>query len=232
MERARADQFTSWLWETVEPYVDRNVLEVGCGTASLVPWFTSAVERYVGLDRSAEQIRENRRRYGDLPGVEFRELDILDVDAPASALPFSPDTILCLNVLEHLDDDTTAVRRMGELLTDGGWLIVQVPAHPWLYGTNDEAVGHRRRYERSRLRRLLDGERFTEVRIEPFNFPGILPWWIEGHVLRKRGGFFEGHSGSSLGIINRLVQLARWTESLVPFPVGLSWFGFARRGPS
>lgn len=230
-ERVRVRGFSHWIWDRVSDWVGRRVLEVGCGRAALLPWLQPRVERYLGVDGSEEVVRANRRRYGDRQEVSFQRL-VFPEDFPDTALDrFAPDTVLCLNLLEHVRDDRGLVGALQDVLEPGGTLIVQVPAHPWLYGSIDRAVGHHRRYDSKRLRELLDAEGFREITVEPFNAPGILPWWLEGTVLGRRDGFFEGQSERALRFYSWLMPLVRWVDDRLPVPVGLSLFGFARRPP-
>lgn len=228
-ERFRVPEFARWIWDRVAPGLGERVLEVGCGRAPLVPWIRRDGLDYLGIDASEETIAANRRHYDGSQRVRFRAADFLE-DPPMDAIrELRPDTVLCLNVLEHVEDDGVMVGRFREYLEPGGRLVVQVPAHPWLYGTNDRAMGHRRRYRAGDLRELLSHGGFRAVEVQFFNRLGVLPWWIQGTVLGRRAGYFEGQSDRSLALHNRLIPLVRGFEAVFSLPLGLSLLGFARR---
>lgn len=79
-------------------------------------------------------------------------------------------SVVCaFDVLEHLDDDREALRNWHRVLVPGGWLLLTVPAYPFLWSRHDVANGHRRRYDASSLRRRLTAAGFTVVRLTYFN---------------------------------------------------------------
>ena len=82
------------------------------------------------------------------------QLDLTRFD-PAAFAAKGIDTIVCLNVLEHVEDDRGALRRLHAALAPGGRLLLLVPAHEWLYGAIDRAIDHHRRYERAGLEATL-----------------------------------------------------------------------------
>ncbi|MCX7809021.1 MAG: class I SAM-dependent methyltransferase, partial [Deltaproteobacteria bacterium] len=91
-----------------------------------------------------------RSRFQGNERVIVAQHDIHDVFVcPRSNRPV--DTVVCINVLEHIQDDEKALAAVGASLDDHGRLLLLVPAHPWLYGSVDEGVGHCRRYTKNEL---------------------------------------------------------------------------------
>jgi len=126
------------------------------------------------------------------------------------------DTIICLNVLEHVDDDISALQAIRRMLAPSGRLILLVPALPVLYGTIDRALGHHRRYKRAGLASLLEATGFKLAHIEYFNLAGVPGWWFAGRVLRR-----QMIPAASLKLYDALVPLFR-LERLIPWRVGQS----------
>ena len=121
-----------------------RVLDVGCGWGVTLAALEARGYRTVGLDISRRTLEEL-----DRPGRTLIEADLTRPfrrDVPAH------DAVLALDVIEHLDDDGAAVRRMASLTRPGGIVIVSVPALPGMYGEFDRIQGHRRRYLPERLR--------------------------------------------------------------------------------
>jgi SAM-dependent methyltransferase len=96
------------------------------------------------------------------------------------------DTIVCLNVLEHIEDDLAVLRGLHDLLPEGGRLILQVPNHPWLFGSLDESYGHFRRYDYEGLHEVLRNAGFDDVSIRCFNPFSIPGWFVSGRLLRAK----------------------------------------------
>jgi SAM-dependent methyltransferase len=88
------------------------------------------------------------------------------------------DTIIMINVLEHIEDDHAAIRAASESLVPGGIFAVFVPALPWLYSDFDEDVGHHRRYTQAALRRLMQEEHLNVVKSLYMDVFGVFPWFL------------------------------------------------------
>jgi SAM-dependent methyltransferase len=112
-----------------------------------------------------------------------------DLGAPSGLPQFTnADSIICVNVLEHLEDDVQALKNMRERVGPGGLLVTLVPAYPWLFNSMDEAVGHFRRYRKGELESKLGAsgwEVLETYRFNPFGVPG---WFVSGLMRRKSAG--------------------------------------------
>jgi SAM-dependent methyltransferase len=127
------------------------------------------------------------------------------------------DTVVGLNVIEHLSDDLAALQNIRQALVEGGRAIILVPAGPRLFGTLDKVLGHQRRYTRDQLTTLAEQADFTVEAVLPFNRAGVMGWWLNGSLLRR----------SSLGLwqiklLNLLTPLLRRVDRWLPLPP-LSW---------
>ena len=133
------------------------------------------------------------------------------------------DTIVLSNVLEHIPDDASAVRRFRQILPEGGKVVVLVPALPQLFGSIDEAVGHYRRYTPEALRQVLEGNGFQVDTLEWMNLVGIPGWFMNSRVMRRRSV-----PKLQLKVYDRIAPLLAKAESQVKLPVGMSLFAVAR----
>jgi glycosyltransferase involved in cell wall biosynthesis/phospholipid N-methyltransferase len=218
---AALDRYNAFLFDTIRPAIGRRVLEVGAGTGTMTSFLRDR-DRVVATDFDPHYVHLLERRFESSPNVAVASFD-LEEGAPAAIRSQSFDTVLCLNVVEHLRNDRAAVARLADLLEPGGRLILLVPAHPALYGTMDEAVGHHRRYARGAVAELL-GAAGLEVESETFvNAVSTAGWYLNGKLLKRRAV-----PGIQARLANLLVPLYR-LERALGMPFGLSMIGVGRR---
>lgn len=204
----RAPRFTKWMADVIRPYVGEEVLEIGAGTGNLTvqliprrlywasdinPLYLSYLEN-VGLDRPY-------MRVGYTDGEK-------DESFPQEQ---KFDTVICLNVVEHLVDDLAVLHNIREVLEDHGRAIVLVPCGPWLFGSLDEVLGHHRRYTRKQLAELVEKAGFQLETMLEFNRVGVIAWWLNACLLRRRTfGFWQ------IKLLNLLAPLFRVLDGFSP----------------
>ena len=144
-----APNYNRWTYEQFSPLLTGDVLEVGCGVGNFSQLLHEcrSIERLLSVDVSEEAIALCQQKFPRQRDW-FRCMDFRELDEPF-------DTILCMNVLEHIEDDHGATARLIELLKPGGKLFLLVPAHQQLFNPWDTEVGHYRRYSKRSFRRLL-----------------------------------------------------------------------------
>jgi SAM-dependent methyltransferase len=135
------------------------------------------------------------------------------MDAETFPTGQSFDTVVCLNVVEHVQDDVGALRNIHDALVDGGRAIVLVPCGQWLYGSLDEALGHCRRYSKNQLVSVAQQAGFRIEQVLKFNRPGAPAWWLNGRILRRKT-FGLGQ----IRMLNILTPLFRLLDSWLPLP--------------
>src|ERR1700723_1036991 len=206
----RAPRFTRWMADVIQPYTGNRILEIAAGistlTLNLVPrtlyWATDVNSEY--LD-SLERLRANR------PYLSVAYVDATSADS----FPVEPsfDTVIFLNVLEHIADDLGALRNVRDALESGGRAIVLVPNGPGLFGTLDEVLGHCRRYTETQLVEVAQAAGLKVERILKFNRAGVVAWWLNGRILR-RTTFGLGQ----IRLLNLLTPIFLLIDPWLPFP--------------
>lgn len=212
----KLNRFNAWMFDVLRPYMGREILEVGCGVGNLTAQMLPHCDRLVGIDIEPHYIQTVRERFEDQSHFSARLFD-LSSEVPTDPQPGTFDTVVCLNVLEHIEDHVTTLRNMKAMLRPGGRLILLVPAYSWLYGTLDEALHHHRRYNPRELRSLLRELDYTVERIFFLNLFGIVGWWLNAKIL-KRTLLPEGQ----LALYEKLVPAFRAVETVTGYRMGQS----------
>src|SRR4051812_3494927 len=181
---SRAPRFNAWMADIIRPYCGSSVLEIGSGVGNLTRKLVPR-ERYVASDINPLYLQTLGNLQTDRPYLRSSYCDVTDLGTfPIDEAPY--DTVICLNVIEHVPDDRSSLRNIGTVLAEGGRAIVLVPQGQWNFGTLDEVLGHRRRYDEVTLRSLA-AECGLEVEgIVPFNRIGTVAWYLNGKILRRR----------------------------------------------
>jgi SAM-dependent methyltransferase len=210
---AAAPRYNRWMFERLRRWVGRRVLEIGAGIGNMSA-FLADRERVVLTDTEDYYLGRLRERFAGQRQVTVTALRLPAVEPRLRAERL--DTVVCLNVLEHIEDDRASLAAMHDLLQPGGRLVLLVPSLRALYGTLDEALGHFRRYTRRELSTKLEGAGFRVRHLEYFNLAGVPGWWFAGRVLRRRL-----IPSGALRWYEALVPLFR-LEALLPWRIGQS----------
>jgi glycosyltransferase involved in cell wall biosynthesis len=205
MRRARA--LNRWILQQFHSFVGDRVLEAGCGIGNFTELLLDR-QRLVCVDNDPLYVEMLNWRLGHLENVRIDMMDLADGAAYASLKPERIDTIICLNVLEHIEADEAVLRAYLDLLEPGGHAIILVPAHMSLYGPCDEAIGHHRRYTQADLHTKMQAAGFDIVQIGEFNRLGVLGWWLNNKLGRKR------LSTSQLRSFDLLLPVAKAMEAM------------------
>jgi SAM-dependent methyltransferase len=214
-----APNYLTWVAELCRPYLGHRVLEVGAGLGAITARYEQNRE-VVANDVSSPCVHALRRRFAGHPNVRVEDRDLRSLEMDARF-----DSVLMVNVLEHIADDVEALRGLGRLLVPGGFVVVYVPALNGLYGPWDKRIGHYRRYSVWRLREVFREAGLEPVELRWVNFLAIPAWAAFG-----RGNIDDRErSGNLLSLWDRIaVPAARSLESHVRMPIGLNVLGVAR----
>jgi glycosyltransferase involved in cell wall biosynthesis len=208
----RANRFNRWMADTIAPYLGADVLELGAGIGNLSRLLCPRRRRYVATDIERESLARLASRLHHRPNLETATCDLM---RPQDFEPFHSqmDSIVCLNVLEHIEDDLLGLRNIHSALRPGGRAIVLVPQGQAVFGTLDEVLGHYRRYSKNELETKVKATGFRLERMLEFNritYPG---WFISGRILRRRT-----FSRFQLSVFDHLVPLWRQIDHALPWP--------------
>ena len=183
---ARLEPYNRWLVSRFDHAVGRRVLEIGAGFGNITRHLRGR-ELLVASDLDPVALEHLKGVFRDDPSVRVASYHFpLESEARDEVRGLRVDTIVCLNVLEHIEDDVATLANMFEALPPGGRLVLLVPAFARLYGTLDEHLHHFRRYEKDELDRKIRDAGFAIEDLRFVNRPGIFGWWLNGRILKRR----------------------------------------------
>jgi glycosyltransferase involved in cell wall biosynthesis len=209
---AGAHRFNRWMASVIQPYIGKRVLEAGAGIGNLTRILCPRRERYIAADIDAEHLARLRARFQHRPRIEVRHCDL------SNPVDFEPltgtmDSVVCLNVLEHVEGEMASLRNIYTALQPGGRAIILVPQGQDIFGTLDTALGHFRRYSREELQQKMELAGFRVERILDFNRISRPGWYVTGRLLKR-----TTISRFQLRIFDRLVWLWRRIDNMLPWP--------------
>jgi glycosyltransferase involved in cell wall biosynthesis len=206
----RAPKFNRWMADVIRPYMGETVLEIGAGTGNLTQQL-SPRRSYWASDVNPLYIDHLAKLTPNRPYLHVTYTNAEAGSSYPSEQKF--DTVVCLNVVEHLDDDVQTLQNIRDALIAGGRAIVLVPCGPWLFGTLDGVLGHRRRYTREQLREAATRAGLETETLLPFNRIGVIAWWLNGRVLRRKSfGLLQ------IKLLNFLTPTLRFCDPWLPLP--------------
>jgi glycosyltransferase involved in cell wall biosynthesis len=214
LKMKRLHRYNRWIFLKFQPFLGRRVLEIGSGIGNITKFLLDR-DLVIATDVEPKYLTLLKNTFG-----KYKKFMVERLDLPGEEIEryrsYHIDSVICFNVLEHIEQDETALRKISDLLEPGGRFLLLVPSHPWLYGSLDQHLGHRRRYRKKDLRNKLEAAGFKVIYLKYFNRIGILGWFLNSKILRRKR-----LSSFQLRIYNLLVPLFK-LETFFPLPVGTS----------
>lgn len=206
----QAKFYNKWTLKKFEKYLKGSILEVGCGIGN----FTATLSIYgdvTAIDIDQNLIKKFTNKNTDIK-VGFGDIEKGDYFFPKKTF----DTIVCINVLEHIENDEKALENIYKLLKKDGNLIILVPIYNFLYGEIDRSIGHFRRYEPDDLVRRIKNHGYKIISHKKLNFLGAIGWFISGKIMKN-----TKVTESKIKLFN-LISPILILERIIEPPVGTS----------
>jgi SAM-dependent methyltransferase len=221
---SEAHRYQAHIFGLIRPHVGKQVLEVGCGIGTMSQQLVDVADRLVCIEPNLNCAARARDVLEGHPRITLRICHLEECNR-AELLHERFDTIVCVNVLEHIEDDIRALRLFRDVVAPtGGHVLIFVPAIPAAYGPLDAALGHHRRYTKRSLGDAFAAAGLDLVTMRYTNPVGLLGWMYNAHITRS-----IEHTPGQVRLFERLV--APWAlplERLVRPPIGLSLFAVGR----
>jgi SAM-dependent methyltransferase len=218
-----ARRYASHVFDLFRPHLGSRVLEVGCGIGTMTERLLDVADLVVGIEPNRNCAVLTRAAVGAHPRFSMYACPLEACDrGELAAQRF--DTVFCVNVLEHIDDDVAALGLFREVLVPGGRVLIFVPAVQAAYGPLDAELGHFRRYAKPGLRQAFTAAGLEVETLRYTNPIGLVGWMVNAHVRRSRS-----HSPTQVRLFDRFV--APWAlplERWIAPPIGLSLVAVGR----
>ena len=222
-----AVNYHKWILEEFRPFLGKKLVEVGAGTGSFSEMLIAENPQNLALIEPSEMfefLEQNISQIETSADVNYYNSIFSET---ADVLDETPDTIIYVNVLEHIEDDRRELEKVYETLEPGGHCLIFVPAFMSLYGAFDEKVGHFRRYTKDELEEKAKAAGFKIVKSKYFDFVGIFPWYIKYKLLKSD----SLESGAVTAYDKFAVPLTRKFERLINFPLGKNILTVLKKEP-
>lgn len=225
---ASMGNYHRWILRQFDGAVGRRIWDAGAGVGIVSTLLSERCDFLLASEFTEANLEALRSTFAQREHVRVEFCDL----TKKAALDFAAhdlDTIVTLDVLEHLEDDAQALGVYHSVLQPGGRLCIKVPAHPFLFGTMDEASLHFRRYTKKELGHKLSAAGFKVERLRYMNMAAVVPYLLKGRILKKQHNFSNSIDGGKLGFYNKLMPWLERAERILPKPFGLSVIAVGRK---
>ncbi|MEO5335377.1 MAG: class I SAM-dependent methyltransferase [Magnetospirillum sp. WYHS-4] len=216
-------RYRRWIVDSFRPELKGATVEIGAGIGNFADELLPHASRLDLIEPTPRLCKamEDRFAGNERVAIHAEFLEAWIAGAPAGHY----DSVVLVNVLEHIEDDAAALAEIYRILKPGGHLFLLVPALQLLYSRLDALVGHHRRYHLPELAARVDQAGLAVVRARYFDVMGVLPWLILNRIL----GFTEFKPGMASLYDRIFVPITRRLETLVAPPFGKNVVLVARK---
>jgi SAM-dependent methyltransferase len=214
-----AHNYHRWILEVFSPYLGARIVEVGAGRGSFSELILRRGPESVSLVEPSEDMHrllvQKVKSLNTTVRIQTYNASFRSVAAQIQSQQ-QPDSMIYVNVLEHIEDDLGELQAAWQTLAIGGRLFLFVPALKSLYGSFDRQVGHYRRYERAELNDKCERAGFRVLKSSYFDLAGIVAWWLKYSILKSA----KMEPGAVRLYDQIVVPPLRRIESMVSPPIG------------
>ena len=216
-----AKNYNRWIADTFFPYIQAPLLEFGAGIGNISELLSSYTPLCL-TDTDERMLAHLKDTFSHMNDVSVNFLDI--TQPPPEHLVESFQTVIGINVLEHVEYDEQALFNLGNLLHPSGRLLLLVPAKKWAYTDLDKRLGHFRRYEKKELGEKLAKASFQIEKLNFFNVVCLVSWIVRDKI--ERSGGLRSYQVS---LFDSIVPIFKRVEAVVPMPLGISLIAIAQK---
>lgn len=208
-----AQNYNNWLFELVNPWLKGEVAEVGAGMGVFAQKIAAAGNRVTAMDINPGYLALLQQK---MPEVQTFEFDLQAKSIPAK-IDGAFDTVIAINVLEHVANLNLALKHIYRMLKPKGKLVILIPAFQFAFGELDINLGHYRRFNKKQMDIHLKQVGLKTVFQRYINFWGLWGWWLNSRILKRKI-----ISSSQIKLFDKVVTPWLLLEKFMPLPLGLS----------
>ncbi|RYG01704.1 MAG: class I SAM-dependent methyltransferase [Chitinophagaceae bacterium] len=221
-----AKAFNKWMYDTIAPYLKGAVIEIGSGIGNISEHLLTKADSVYLTDLDQAYCDILKQKFGTLPNTAG--ISQVDLVSPEFELQYRNlinrfDSLIALNVIEHIENDDLAISNAIQLIKPGGQLIILVPAYQFLYNKIDKKLSHYRRYTKKSLTTLL-GKHSDIIHNQYFNLSGIPGWFVSGGFLNN-----DTVKPSQMSLFNKLVPVFKIADKVTFNQAGLSVIAVSKK---
>ncbi len=206
----QAPKFNCWMYDSIRKHLGTRIVELGSGRGNLSKLLKQRATVML-TDCRDSYLDELRGKWAHLPNVRVERLDLLNPDDYGMLADFNADTVVCLNVLEHIEDDQQVLKWLHDAVPVGCRVVFLVPYNQRLFSRFDSEIGHYRRYGKAELEEKM---RLVGLRVDSqfyFNKAGVVAWWVGNTLMGQRS-----LTARQLRIYNFLTPFFRVLDRVLP----------------
>ena len=217
-----APKFNQWMYESVKPWLGNRVAELGVGRGNLSRYIKEH-DHVLLTDYRIDYLEELQARWQHHPHLGIGKLDMTAREDYEQLKGFAPESVVFLNVLEHIEDDNAVLKSLFETVPPGCRIVILVPYNQALYSEFDKALGHFRRYQKGELEGKMKAAGFNVEHQFFFNKFGVFAWYVTNTLGRQ--GVLKPWQ---LKVYNALTPIFKVLDQILPTS-GLSTVAVCRK---
>lgn len=219
-----APNYNKWLFSHVQPFLGDTVIEVGSGIGNMTRHILSSSSSVICIEPNPHCAAYLEHTFIGHPGFRLLSTSVEAISAD-SFVDLKVDNVVCINVLEHIEDDRAAMTKFANFIIGcNSSIIILVPAVPLALGPIDCAVGHFRRYSKGSLKGLILSAGLEISTMYYVNFLGLFGWIINSKIRN-----IAQQSRTQIKYFDAITPYLERFERRIHPPIGLSLFAVARR---
>jgi SAM-dependent methyltransferase len=213
-----AVNYHKWILDEFRPFLGKRVVEVGAGTGSFSELLLEENLDSLSLVEPSEMFESLTANVSQIKNkvqIDFYKSIFSEVATEISDKQ-KPDSIIYVNVLEHIEDDVFELKHIHQTLSKGGRCFIFVPALMALYGEFDRKIGHFRRYTKQEVEEKCQSAGFKVLKSKYFDFAGIIPWFIKYKMLKS-----DSLDSGAVTLYDKMaIPFVRGMEKFLNVPLG------------
>lgn len=220
----KLDRYSRWIYNMYAKYIGKKVLDIGGGVGTAISFYIDKVDSLLATELFEDDVDIMNNRFKKYNNFKAIKADFTKTDL---AMYGTFDTIILINVLEHIKNDVESLKIIKELLTDNGNIVICVPALKKLYCYMDKNVGHYRRYQKGELQKKAEEVGLCVVDNKYMNFFGIIPYYLKGKICKNKNkdkSFSTSMSNSESKLYSIASMFLEPLEKIIKPPIGISEF--------